>query len=356
MKNNFLVRRPEQLNEHWAQYILNRFCANATVTDVAVESVNIGTTTRLRVRVEHDVADTVPSNWFVKTPSLLLRSRLITALPRLLHKEICFYQSLAPMVPLSLPPVLAAHSRFGQGSTLVMADIAELGYRPGQPSDALSIEQAEQVVEQLARLHARFWNQADLLKTQRWLGGFSIEAENQLGSLLAVPLMKRGIHLAGKLIPERLHKPALAYAANRRKIIKWLSSGKKTLVHHDCHPGNFFWKGSEPGFLDWQLVRIGEGIGDLAYFLATALEPEIRRKHEKPLLEKYLAALTSQGAGEIDQARLFKRYQAHLTYPLEAMVVTLAIGGMMDLTANLKLICRAAIAVNDHNSYAALDL
>jgi hypothetical protein len=37
-------------------------------------------------------------------------------------------------------------------------------------------------------------------------------------------------------------------------------------------PAIFFGTDSEPGFLDWQLVRMGEGVGDVAYFLATALD------------------------------------------------------------------------------------
>jgi aminoglycoside phosphotransferase (APT) family kinase protein len=61
-----------------------------------------------------------------------------------------------------------------------------------------------------------------------------------------------------------------------------LALGPKTLVHHDCHPGNLFWTQSQPGFLDWQLIRLGEGIGDIAYFLATALEPECRRSLSRP--------------------------------------------------------------------------
>jgi hypothetical protein len=47
---------------------------------------------------------------------------------------------------------------------------------------------------------------------------------------------------------------------------------------------------------------------------------------------------------------LVQRYRAHLVYPFEAMVVTLAVGGMMKRESNLKLIRRAAIAIEDHDA------
>jgi aminoglycoside phosphotransferase (APT) family kinase protein len=125
-------------------------------------------------------------------------------------------------------------------------------------------------------------------------------------------------------------------------------------VHYDCHPGNIFWAGAEPGFLDWQLVRIGEGIGDVAYFLATALEPQLRRKHEKSLLGQYVDQMANAGVAGLDADKLFRRYRMHLVYPFEAMVVTLAIGGMMQHDTNLELIRRTAAAVEDHDSFAMI--
>lgn len=175
-----------------------------------------------------------------------------------------------------------------------------------------------------------------------------------MGSLLAVPLMTRGLRRAADWIDGRLHKPATRYAANRRGVKRLLADGPQTLVHYDCHPGNLFWTATEPGFLDWQLVRMGEGLGDVAYFLATALEPDVRREHEQCLLRRYCAHLTAAGVRELDDAKVLQRYRQHLVYPFEAMVVTLAIGGMMDRESNVEMIKRAAAAVNDHDSFARL--
>jgi aminoglycoside/choline kinase family phosphotransferase len=354
VKQNIVLSRPAQVNLNWAQKIVSHHAAGAMATDVKILSMTVGTTTRIKIKVNHDVPELVPSSWFVKTPSLLLKSRLITALPQLLQKEIYFYQSLSEITPLKLPRVLAAQSQFGIGSTLVMSDLEEHGFSSGKPSDALSIDQARRVIAYLAKLHAKFWENQELLKSYRWLSGFNSSAEEYLGNFLAVPLMQRGLDLASDKVPKALKKPALRYAANRKQIMKKLAAGAQTLVHHDCHPGNFFWNENEPGFLDWQLVRRGEGIGDVAYFLATALLPEQRRANEEDLLELYSATLSDHGVQYLDKSGLLLRYRAHLSYALEAMVITLAIGDLMDTASNIELIRRAACAVEDHDSYSTL--
>ncbi len=352
--SRIVVHKPNELSVQWAQHVVNRFVKNARVSNVNVHSVDVGTSTRLRIEVEHDAPEILPKRWFIKTPSLSFKSRLITAMPRFLHKEVSFYRSFSDNVPLKLPRILAAESRFGLGSTLVMSDLSEHDFRPGQAADALSAEQAERVISHLAQLHGRYWNKTALLRRHRWLNGFSHQMESHMGSLLAVPLMKRGLIRSDGLIAKKLHGPALRYSRNRRMIKRWLAKDVKTLVHYDCHPGNIFWDGNDPGFLDWQLVRWGEGIGDVAYFLATALKPEVRREHEKHLLKQYAEQLAMAGADCVDESRLYRRYQAHLVYPFEAMTITLAIGGMMHHDSNLELIKRAAAAVEDHDSFARL--
>lgn len=350
-----IPRHPEKLTTSWFQEIASQHYPGTTVQHVAVHAVDVGTTTRIRLAVDHDGPEHLPRKWFIKLPSLSWRARLITALPRLFRTEVRFYNEIAQAVPLSLPRVVIAQGKSGSKAILALEDVTASGATPGNPADALQPDQAAAVVRQLARLHAQFWNQPDRLYP--WLGSSARALEDRLGRVLSVPLMRRGLHLATKYIPADFHEPCLRYAKQRHRIMQFLSSGTHTLVHHDCHPGNLFWKDAlTPGFLDWQMVRSGESISDIAYFLATALEPEIRREHEENLLAIYAGELENQGIVEIRTANLLQRYRAHLIYPFEAMILTLAVGGMMHRESNITLLQRAAAAVVDSGTFQEVGL
>jgi hypothetical protein len=149
------------------------------VSNVDIVSVDIGTTTRIRVNVEHNEPSILPGQWFVKLPSMAWQAKLITALPRLLHTEVRFYNEVAQSVSVTVPNFLAAQSEFGRGTTLV--------------------------IEQLAKFHACFWNKGRINNSYPWLAGPVRCLEDFLGAAMAVPLMKRGLHQAGELIPVKLH-------------------------------------------------------------------------------------------------------------------------------------------------------
>lgn len=278
---------------------------------------------------------------------------MITTLPRLLQTEARFYNQLAHQVPIATPSCLAAQSSFGRGTTIVLADLEEQHCTPGSAGDNLTIEQAHLVTTELARLHARFWQDDTLKKNHPWLADSVRQLEDLLGTALAVPLMRRGLDKAGSIINKNLHAPALQYAAKRKKAMQFLGNAPQTLTHHDCHPGNLFWQPDGlPGLLDWQLVRLGEGIGDLAYLLCTTLLPEDRRNHEAQLVNHYGQVLLQHGIVAYCND-LMKRYRAHCCYTFEAMVITLAIGNMMELEENQTLISRAAAAVQELDSFSA---
>ena len=353
---SILVSQPNDLTIDWAQRVVNQHHSDIVVSNVDIVSVDIGTTTRIRVKVEHNEPDIFPEQWFVKLPSLSWQAKLITALPRLLHMEVRFYNEVVRPVSVNVPHFLAAQSKFGRGATLVLTDMTDIGFSLGNPADVLTFAQAALVVEQLARFHAHFWHEEDLDQTYSWLAGPVRRLEDLWGAALAVPLMKRGLRKASAFVPSRLHTQAINYARNRKKTMRFLANAPQTLVHHDCHPGNIYWNKSKPGLLDWQLVRFGEGIGDIAYFLATSLSPDMRRLHEINLIEIYAQCLKDNGVANMEVGILLQRYRAHLIYPFEAMLVTLAIGGMMDLGSNHELIRRAVAAVDDHDAFVAITL
>ncbi|MDD5461267.1 MAG: hypothetical protein PHG00_06495 [Methylococcales bacterium] len=131
MKQNIIVYKPSGLTVAWAQRIVDHHSTDTIVSRVDIASIDIGTTTRIRLIVEHNGPETLPRRWFVKLPSMAWRARWITALPRLLHTEVRFYNEFTEPLPISRPSILAAQSKFGRGSTLVLTDVTEFGASPG---------------------------------------------------------------------------------------------------------------------------------------------------------------------------------------------------------------------------------
>ena len=72
-----------------------------------------------------------------------------------------------------------------------------------------------------------------------------------------------------------------------------------TLAHGDYRLDNMLF--GPPGsdrplvVVDWQTVRLGCGTSDVAYFLGAGLHPDVRRAHERDLVARYHAALSSYG-------------------------------------------------------------
>ena len=64
----------------------------------------------------------------------------------------------------------------------------------------------------------------------------------------------------------------------------------RTVLHGDVHVGNtYFVPGQRGGVLDWQLMLHGSWVVDVGYLLTSALEPDVRARHERDLLAEYLA-------------------------------------------------------------------
>lgn len=314
-----------------------------------VVSVDVGTTTRVRLAVEHDDA-AAPRRWFVKLPSSSWRARALVGLVRLPQQEVRFYQQLAPALTPSCPVALAASARPGRGFTLVLPDLDECAATTFPVTAELTVDEAAEVILTLAAIHSRG---AQLVHTVPWLHGPSRRLEDGCGTVLSIPLVRRGLARADNAVPSELHRSVHRYARRRTAVMKELRCGSATLVHHDCHPGNLYWRAGKAGLLDWQLVRRGDGIGDVAYLLASSLRPDDRANNERALLAEYGTALSARGMSM--QTNAVQRYRKHLTYALEAMLVTLAVGGFMADADARELVRRTAAAAVENESFAALE-
>ena len=127
--------------------------------------------------------------------------------------------------------------------------------------------------------------------------------------------------------PERL-EPAFAGVARRYvddtdRIHDLWEAGPSVVVHGDGHLTNLFVDAGRLGFFDWGCFAAGPGMRDVSYFLCMALSIEVRREHERSLIERYLSQLGENGGNPpaFDEAWELHRLHAAYTVPAAAPAV-----------------------------------
>lgn len=312
-----------------------------TVTAVTMIGGDDGTSSRARLALE---GPNVPATVFVKMPARSAGTRFIGELGRLAQTEVRFYRQIAPELS-GVPRCHAAvFDPFTGGFILVLEDLAE------QPCDfpdtlhPLTSGQAGQVVELLARLHARFWE-----RPLDW----TYSASGDHTSLLTGSLLT----MSAKRLAERTTLPiedGRFIIDNYRAVARLIDAGPQTVMHGDAHPGNVYFRGGETGLLDWQAVRRGHPGRELAYTLVTSMTTEDRRANQRDVLDGYRDALATAGGPKLDRDELWLRYRQGALYAYVAALATAGMGGMQEEGIAMEGLARAIAALDDLETVTAL--
>jgi len=107
--------------------------------------------------------------------------------------------------------------------------------------------------------------------------------------------------------------------------------------------------------LDWQVVRRGNPLRDVSYFLVLALDAETRRAHERPLLDHYRDALAAAGGPALTADEAWGTYRRMAAYPYVATTFTAGLGGLQDEAVGLEGLRRAVAAIGDLDTASVLD-
>ncbi len=217
------------------------------------------------------------------------------------YREAAVYERILPEID-GLETVnchfVQAHEELG--SAIIMEDLNRRNITCRNAIEPItSFELAADYLENLARLHARWWNSAELLDKSRFgfvaaslEGGIPRNERIMLDPVLFAELRKKP--RAACLSRYILDGPALSrtYA-----MVKALSREMPfVLLHGDMHPSNLYTThDGRGGLLDWTPMR-GPWAHEIAYFIGGNLDPIDRRAWEKPLLQLYLSNLAALGA------------------------------------------------------------
>jgi hypothetical protein len=317
------------------------------VTSASIIGGDAGTSSRARLAL---IGDGVPPSVFVKMPAETAATRLMGELGRLAHTEVMFYREIAPRLTGLPASYGSAFDSLTGRYVLVLEDLAVDPCVFPDTLHPLDKDQAGQVVELLAKLHATFWESLPSNKTGGPLG-WVYSASGDHTSLLTGPLLNTS---ARRLAERTSVEDGRFIIDNYRAVAKLIDGQPNTVMHGDAHPGNVYFRNGEAGLLDWQAVRRGHPGRELSYTLITGMTTTDRQACERELLAAYRRALAAAGGPELNADELWLRYRQGALYAYVAPLITAGMGGMQDESIALEGLRRGVAALNDLETVAAL--
>ncbi|WP_205473272.1 phosphotransferase [Nocardioides sp. SYSU D00038] len=244
----------------------------------------------------HLAGHAVPPTLLAKLPSPDPATRELLA--GAYRGEVRFYADLAPTVAVRVPACYyAVAAAEGGDFTLLLEDLAPR--RQGDQVAGCGVEPLRDAVVNLAGLHGPRWCDPTLLDVE----GLSLSGPDDAAML--ADLYGPTVDL---FVDGREHLLADEDVATLRDCVEvtaaWVLGRAERfgLVHGDYRLDNLMFPpaGHDVVAVDWQTLSLALPARDLAYVVATSLEPATRRAHERSLVASYHRALVDHGVTGYD--------------------------------------------------------
>jgi thiamine kinase-like enzyme len=320
---------PEHLTDEWLTRALCRGIPGAKVLHHELGPRKDGTSSRRTLRVEFDDAgrEAGLTEWLFTKSGPSFMTRLVSAAVGLGATESAFYAQVRPELVIEAPT--AQHSAYDPATNRQLLIIDDVSHTRGAYfgdilTRQLEREQAEQVIDTLAALHAYFWN----TPLHKRFGHWMLDSHEWMARLnITINAPKRilvGFERAREVIPMRLYRRSKEVPAALMRSLKINVAGQQTLLHGDVHPGNWYVTGdNRMGLYDWQCVVRGGWARDIAYALSTHLTVENRRIWERDLVARYCTRLTEAGCQIPNAEASLLAYRQQMLHAMFMWLVTI---------------------------------
>jgi hypothetical protein len=304
--------------------LLRRHDPEVTVTNATLNRTWQGTTSHLHLDVDYaDPTTALPRHLFVKT-----QLGTVHDLPEavdvslseggggtvLLDDETRFYRDLRADLNVETMTTYFAEHVDGPSQFLIVAE--DITLRGAQVPDAvggLSVEQVDGLLTTLSQVHAPFWD-SPRLRDEGDLAWLNLPTNGKFAEFLrdnGFSIIRMFLELPyKKALLDTTGEDADSMEAAFWNLQEHLACDPITLLHGDPHPRNTYaLPDGRMGVLDWQLVRRGSWAHDVGYALIGALAPELRRSHERELLDNYRGRLQDAGVAVPDRGQMWTAYR-----------------------------------------------
>lgn len=297
----------DALTREWLTAALCSDVPGAEVDHFELGVKDNGTSARRTITVTYNAAGRragLPEHLLSKsTPTFL--TRLATSMANLLAAEHAFYSDIRGKVDIEAPVArYAAWDPKTNRSLFIMDDVTKTrGAKVGTIlTREVTREQAEDMVDLLARLHAKYWGDPELASSYPWLMD-PVSWQRRIDRLM---LMHRnavvGFDRARAVMPEEIYARRDDFLQALRRCRQISADGPRTLIHTDVHAGNWYVTADgRMGLLDYQCMLHGLGTQDLTYALIGNLTIDNRRLWERDLVMLYGECLAKHGVTEVPE-------------------------------------------------------
>lgn len=245
------------------------------------------------------------------------------------EREVRFYQDLAADVGGYCPRSFYSYVEPSTGDmVLLMEDLSD--YRPGDQTNGCSLAEAELAIAAVARLHAATWH-AESRENLSWWP--AIEGPLYLGAIggAVVGAFDQTMETFASFVRPEVVEAGERYKAAVPELHRRMGEGAQALIHGDFRLDNFMFgvvEGHRPiVMLDMQAPIVTKSTHDIAYLLTQSMAVELRRAHERRLVQEYHAALVSLGVDDYTAGQCWADYKTAALHCLEYAIV---IAGTLD--------------------------
>jgi hypothetical protein len=222
----------------------------------------------------------------------------------LYSNEVNVYAKLKPSTFMEAPVSLGgAYDAATNSMLLLLEDLRDRGVSFASVIVPTSLERMRSLLDQLALLHARYWNNAEL-KALSWLqthttGSISMVFNTPAAAPKFIAQQIASEQFKREMV-ERLGSNVDELFRNFQLVQQHQARLAQTVCHGDTHIGNTYILPDDRGsLLDWQLTSQGYAMHDVSYLIASGLTIEARRAHERELLAYYRQQLLSRGTLDV---------------------------------------------------------
>lgn len=318
MTTHPLPPMPQGITPDWLTGALREqgvLAADVAITDLQLGQVGegVGMMSELsRVTPTYGgSAGDAPRSFIAKYPSQNPTNRQVAMSYNLYEREVRYFAELDALTTATCPATYLTELD-GDNFIILMEDMAD--YRVGDQIAGATLEDTETAIDELAKLHAAFWNRVGDISWIPHVAG-SQHARNMENNT------RLGWDTMVSLFGDWLTEPVLAMRADFQRSIAplqaYMDTPPLTLSHGDFRMENLLY-GTQPGhhpmvILDWQGPLLARGMQDVALLLGQSTQTRVRQAHERELLQRYLDRLAHQGIADYRFDTAWDHYRhAHL--------------------------------------------